>query len=320
MRNRQLQRRTFGSKDLMPSKVNLLRCCLSDFNHHIHLMEAAMRYAENVSNLDSDKRLFFFQVFKNLMRMHDLLQAQLVGRELLRLKREAARRGLSPYLVSYMLPALLQWWEKVKTEKNWTSRPATPSPIRSVRESFCRWGPLVPKWGTGQPLNRLASQSLSADRLAAHLLSPEGPRGACPHLSFPWAQLLAAASAAGGTFESFLKEASLQAAQRALNIAQRTTRIEVYESHAAAAAAAGEENPRKSRSYLIAELEGHKAIEDASPEALKDLIRDGKEKRQKAIDEAVAMTKEAEEADKRNFLLSKIKSLDVCLASLAALG
>lgn len=315
-------------------RIPLLRCCLSDFAQHRRLMEEALSLGGpllGAAEEGSQGAPVYFEVLKGLMEAHDVLQVQLIGRELLRLKQEAAKRDISLSSVSYMLPALLQWWEWFKNKRDRAPNLRGPPPLRiSRRRPFCSSGPLNRSWLTSRLASHRGSQlAIPLEELVLALLSPGGPQGRlqppagiCPFVSFPWAQLLGAAAAAGGPYEVMVREGAPLAAQRALEAAQLTTKLELYEAHAAATAtaAAGAGSPLLARLKETLEGGGPLGGPLRGPEDLKERLREGKERRQMAFAAAKSLAAEAQQIQKRHLSLKRIDALDVCLASLAAIN
>lgn len=100
---------------------------------------------------------------------------------------------------------------------------------------------------------------------------------------------------------------------------KKTTKIEIYRAHVLASeAAAATGHPEAAISPVIAKMEDTDDIKAAPLATLDKLIERGKNKAQKALEQARAMAAEVEKAQKRRFLLSRIDALDVCLASLTS--
>ncbi|CDJ58595.1 hypothetical protein, conserved [Eimeria maxima] len=204
------------------------------------------------------------EVVKDLLRVQDILNEQLVARELLRLKKKAKEEEVSPRAVSFMLPVLLQLWGWHKEQKQSFKFPNRPPPSIQVHKE----GP-PPPWGLRRyrrPLRYLSfscllinvppnlllqtllslvedredqsppsnqQQQQQQQRAAGSLL---GPR--CPPVSFIWAHIMGAAAAAGGPLEDYLRKESRLYADRALSAAKEATQLQILQAHAAATEAA----------------------------------------------------------------------------------
>ncbi|KAL8451605.1 hypothetical protein Emag_002648 [Eimeria magna] len=305
-----------------------MHCCVSDFSLQRQLIKEALLSldAKGGSTSFPQDAYQHFEVFRGLMRSHDVLQVQLLGRELLRLKREAARRHLRPHMLTHWTPAFLEWWGWLTQRRNEIKGVPAPPPLRSLRLPFCTRSPYRPSrsFSTHQSKNvptQLDDKSIAADELARALLSLSGAAPSCLAVAFPWAQLLGAAVAAGEPYENFIKEGAHRGAQSALNAAQLATKLQVYEAHLAAGS---EDIQASSSNPLLTRVKEDESIEIAilrdPNKTLAEAAREQRAKSNKALQEAKAMTAEIEIAQKRRLQLARIDPIGVCLASLAALG
>ncbi|KAL8445496.1 hypothetical protein Emed_005577 [Eimeria media] len=310
-------------ESVQKQRVKLLHCCVSDFSLQRQLIEEALLSLDakgGITSFPQDAHEHF-EVFRGLMRTHDVLQVQLLGREFLRLKREAARRRLRPHLLTHMTPAFLEWWEWLTQRRKEIKKVSAPPPLKSLRLPFCTRSPYTPFRTSSTDQSKNVPTQLTAHELARALLSLSGAAPSCLAVAFPWAQLLGAAVAAGEPYEKFTREGAHRVAQSALKAAQLATRLQIYEAHVAAGAGDTQGSPS---SPLLTRLEEDDSIQIADlrdpNKTLAEAAREQRTKSNEALEDAKAMAAETEIARKRRMQLARIDPIDVCLASLAALG